>query len=83
MMKTAVRMPKIPENMKAIAVLKNMAGNMVGLKNPDQKLPSSSQLPGVSMKSMIPLIRKRDSQANMKYSHPIFRCCRGRILPKV
>ncbi len=51
---------------KEIKVRKNTEGQNVGLKNPLQKSRFSSHAPGVSMKSIIPVIMKRDIQAQMK-----------------
>ncbi len=44
----------------------NRAGQKLGLKKPAQKFWFSTQLPGVSMKPMMPLIRNRLIQAAMK-----------------
>jgi len=44
----------------------HLVGSMDGLKKPSQKLFVSSQTPGVSMKSMMPLMKNRESQAKMK-----------------
>jgi len=51
---------------RAMKVRKKRAGQKVGLKRADQKLPVLSQAPGVSMKATMPLIAKSDSQAKAK-----------------
>ena len=62
----AVMSPNSPAMIRAKKVRNESAGQKVGLKNPDQKFRSSGQVPGVSMKSMTPLMRNSDIQAAPK-----------------
>ena len=66
LIKTAVIKPKTPARTRESDVRKKSAGHMVGLKKPSQKLLVLSQFPGVSMKSIIPLIKNKESQAKIK-----------------
>jgi len=64
--KPAVTMANRDAKTMAMKVLKNREGQKVGLKKPLQKLPFSSQAPGVSMKSMMPVTMNSDIQAQIK-----------------